>query len=584
MSIHKRKMAVGFVVAAAAAALMLPLLTVGASVASGAPRHATQSAPLSFPRNETVYTSGVAYSAPTNWNPMNTGNYATGTQGLLYETLFLYNPINNTYMPWLAKSGTWTNASTYTIVLRNGITWSNGQPFTSADVAYTIMLAKTNPAVPYSNLGPYISGVSTPDSQTAVVHFSSPAYTQFQNFLWHNPIINKTVWSGLSAADQVTGANASPIGTGPMTLDAANDQEVAYTVNPNWWATKDLGLSFKFKYLVDIVNGSNNVELGQLLEGNIDISNNFLPGISSLISSPASTGQLNATGGYGILTYYPKAPFMLSANTVWLEPNLTKAPMNNLNFRKAVAYAINPAQIADVIYDNIVDPANPIGLLPNLDPFISKSVLSQYGFSYNPATAKKYLKLSGYKGQDVTIQDPVGWTDWNSATDVIVQDLAAVGIKATAYFPEDAARNVNLTDGTYDFALDNNAGPSSNPWSYFDRVFQLPILAKQTAQLNWERDDNPAAWALVEKLGTLLPTNTAGADAIYAQLEQIFLQTLPEIPLWYNGAWAQYNTQYWKDYPVSTNPKDQYTPVMWGGWLGNMTTVLALAQIEPVTS
>ena len=580
MLIHKRKMAVGFVVAVAAASLMLPLLSVGAS---GAPRHASDTV-LSFPRNETVYSSGVAYSAPTAWNPMNLGNIATGTEGLLYETLFLYNPITNGYIPWLAKSGTWTNASTYTIVLRNGIKWSNGQALTSADVAYTVMLAKTNPAVPYSNLGSFIASVSTPDSQTVVVHFSSAAYTQWQNFLWHNPIVNKVIWSGMSAADQVTGANATPIGTGPMLLDAANDQEVAYTVNPNWWGIKDLGLSFKFKYLVDIVNGSNNVELGQLLEGNIDISNNFLPGIASLVSSPAATGQLNATGGYGILTYYPKAPFMLSANTVWLEPNMTMAPMNNLNFRKAVAYAINPAQIASVIYDNLVDPANPTGLLPNLNPFISKSVLKQYGFSYNPKLAKQFLKASTYKGQNITIQDPVGWTDWNSATDVIVQNLAAVGIKATAFFPEYAARTANLTDGTYDFALDNNAGPSSNPWSYFDRVFQLPILKKQTAQLNWERDNNPAAWKLVQQLGAIPSTNVAASNAIYAQLEQIELQTLPEIPLWYNGAWAQYNTTYWKDYPVSTNAKDQYTPVMWTGWLGNMTTVLALAQLKPVKS
>ena len=65
---------------------------------------------------------------------------------------------------------------------------------------------------------------------------------------------------------------------------------------------------------------------------------------------------------------------MLSANTVWLEPNTTKFPMSNLNFRKALAYAINPNQIASVIYDNIVDAANPVGLLPNLDPFIPASV------------------------------------------------------------------------------------------------------------------------------------------------------------------------------------------------------------------
>ncbi|MGP8152267.1 MAG: ABC transporter substrate-binding protein, partial [Acidimicrobiales bacterium] len=362
-----------------------------------------------------------------------------------------------------------------------------------------------------------------------------------------------------------------------------NDQEVVYTDNPNWWATKDLGLKFHFKYYVDIVNAANPVELGQLLEGNIDWSNNFLAGISSLVSSPASTGTLNGTGGDGLLTYYPTAPYMMSANTVWLEPNTTKFPMSNVNFRKALAYAINPAQIASVIYDNIVDPANPVGLLPNLDPFIPASVKS-LEFSYNPAKAKAFLAASGYKGTPVTIQDPDGWTDWNSATDLIVNELKAVGIDAVAYFPQDAARNANLTDGTYDLALDNNASLDSNPWSYFNRVFALPILGKQSAQLNWERFNDPAAWALVQKIGTIVPTDTAAIQAVYTQLETIFLKNLPEIPLWYNGAWAQFNTTYWHDYPTSTSPNDQYTPVVWGGWLGNMTTVLALAQLEPVVA
>jgi len=578
MSIQKRKLAVGLVTAVAAFSLMLPLLGAGAS---GASTHAVKAPSItSLPRAETLYTSGAAYSAPTNWNPMNEGNFATGTQGLLYETLFLYNPVTNTYIPWLAKSGTWTTPSTYTIVLRNGVTWSNGKPLTCTDVAYTIMLAKTNAAVPYSNLGAGLGGVSCTNAQTAVVTFSSPEYTQWQNFLWHNPIINQAVWSKLTPANQVTGANAHPVGSGPMLFFAANDQEVVYTDNPNWWATKDLGLKFHFKYLVDIVNAANPVELGQLLEGNLDWSNNFLAGIGSLVSSPASTGVLNGTGGDGLLTYYPTAPYMMSANTVWLEPNTTKFPMSNLNFRKALAYAINPAQIASVIYDNIVDPANPVGLLPNLDPFIPASV-KPLEFSYNPAKAKAFLAASGYKGTAVTIQDPDGWTDWNSATDLIVQELKAIGINAVAYFPQDAARNTNLTDGTYDLALDNNATVAATPWSYFDRVFQLPILKQQTAQLNWERYSDPAAWALVQKIGTVVPTDTTAIQALYTQLETIFLQNLPEIPLWYNGAWAQFNTTYWHDYPTSTTPNDQYTPVVWGGWLGNMTTVLALAQIEP---
>ena len=91
MSIQKRKLAVGLVTAVAAFSLMLPLLGAGAS---GASTHAVKAPSItSLPRNESLITSGAAYIAPVNWNPWNTGNYSTGTQGLLYETLFLYNPV-----------------------------------------------------------------------------------------------------------------------------------------------------------------------------------------------------------------------------------------------------------------------------------------------------------------------------------------------------------------------------------------------------------------------------------------------------------------------------------------------------------
>ena len=215
-------------IAAAAVGIIVPLLTTGLTTTS-----ATASPPsiTSLPRNETVYTSGTAYSAPTNWNPLDTGNYATGTEGLLYETLFNYNPVTNKYVPWLAQSGSWNAAGTaYTINLRPGLQWSDGTPLTSADVAYTINLAK-NPVVPYSNLGTYIGSVTTPNATTVVVNFSSKAYTEWQDFLWQDPIVQEAQFSTFPAAQITTDANTSPIGSGPMTLLAANSQEVAYQVN-----------------------------------------------------------------------------------------------------------------------------------------------------------------------------------------------------------------------------------------------------------------------------------------------------------------------------------------------------------------
>jgi peptide/nickel transport system substrate-binding protein len=527
----------------------------------------------SFPRSDTLYTSGTAYAPPSNWNPFNVGNMATGTQGLVYEPLFLYDPIHNKYDPWLATSGTWSG-DTFTITVRSGVKWSNGTPLTGADVAYSINLARTNKSDPFSSNVATVTGATASGNTVTVKFTSSPAYTAWQDYLWKAPVVPQAVWSKLSPADQITGANKNPVGTGPMLLDTYNPTEVAYRDNPNWWAIKQLGLSFKFKYLVDVVNGSNNVELSALTAGQVDWSNNFLPGINELVSG------LNGNAGYGFKTYYPNSPYMLSANTVWLEPNTTKAPMNNVNFRKALAYAINPAQIVSAVYGGITKPAGPTGLLPNLSSYINPSVVSKYGFSYNPTLAKQYLAKSGYSGQAITLEVPDGYTDWMAGTQVISQEAAAVGIKITPIFPQSPARLADLTSGNYDLALDNNASLDSSPWSYFQRVYNLPIEKQQTPQLNWERYSSPSAWALVQQASATPVTDTTKLDSIYSQLETDFLQQLPEIPVWYNGAWFQGNTKYWTSYPSSSTSGDQNTPVMWYGYLGAMTTVYALANLK----
>jgi peptide/nickel transport system substrate-binding protein len=567
--------------AAGAVAAALTLATASACTSSssstakpGAAAAASSAGTLSgFPRAGTLYTSGTAYSPPSNWNPFNLGNYATGTQGLVYEPLFLYDPVHNKYDPWLATSGTWSG-DTYTIDVRSGVKWSDGTPLTGADVAYSISLAMTNKSDPFNVNVATVKSVSASGNTVTVTFGSSPGYSAWQDYLWKAPVVPEHIWSKLSPTQQITGANTKPVGTGPMLLDTYNATEVAYQDNPGWWAVSQLSLSFKFKYLVDVVNGSNNIELSALTAGQVDWSNNFLPGINELVSG------LNGNAGYGFKTYFPSSPYMLSANTVWLEPNTTKAPMNNVNFRKALAYAINPQQIVSVVYGGITKPAGPTGLLPNLSSYLNQSVVSKYGFSYNPALAKQYLAKSGYRGQTITLEVPDGYTDWMAGIQLISQELAAVGIKCTPIFPQDAARNSDLTSGSYDMALDNNASLDSTPWSYFQRVYELPIQAQQTAQDNWERFSSPAAWSLVQEAGTTPVTDTAKLNSIYSQLETDFLQQLPEIPVWYNGAWFQGNTKYWTNY-AANGTSDENTPVMWEGYLGAMTTVYALAALTP---
>jgi peptide/nickel transport system substrate-binding protein len=531
---------------------------------------------LTFPRNETLYTSGTAYGPPVNWNPLDTGAYATGTQGLIYEPLYLYDPVKGGYNPWLAtgaEASGWQGTK-YVINVRSGVTWSDGQPMTGADVAYSINLARTNAADPYSANVATVANATASGNTVTVTFKGTPGYTEFTDYLWKAPVLPQHIWSKIPASQIATNANTHPVGTGPMTLDTANTQEVAYQTKPGWWGASALGLSFKFKYLVDVVNGSNSQELGQLNSGNIDWSNNYLPGINMLASAQGGNG------GYTLKFYYPKTPYMLSGNTVWLEPNTTKAPMNNVNFRKALAAALNPQAIAQSVYGGIAAPSTPTGLLPTLSPFIDQSVVKQNATTYNPSVAKSLLAKSGYNGQTLKLEAPQGWSDWNTAQAVIQQELQQAGIKIQVVEPSANQRTADLTNGNYDLALDNNAGLDSSPWSYFQRVYQLPINKEQSAQQNWERFSSPADWNLVQKAAAVAPSDTAQLNSIYSSLEKDFLQQQPEIPLWYNGIWFQGNTQYWSNFPSSTG-SDQNIPAMWNGYIGAMTTVPALAQLSP---
>ena len=91
-----------------------PAPTESGGGAAAAPTAAPTMAPempteVIFDRSETLYTGGKQWGPVSNWNPLMTGNYAMGTLGLVYETLFLYDPLTDKFMPWLATSGRTVN-------------------------------------------------------------------------------------------------------------------------------------------------------------------------------------------------------------------------------------------------------------------------------------------------------------------------------------------------------------------------------------------------------------------------------------------------------------------------------------------
>src|SRR5437660_6748141 len=79
---------------------------------------------------------------PRNFNPYNP-SVISGTQGMIYETLLAYNRLDGSVKPWLAESYSMApDAKSITFHLRQNVLWSDGQPFTSDDVVFTVNLLR----------------------------------------------------------------------------------------------------------------------------------------------------------------------------------------------------------------------------------------------------------------------------------------------------------------------------------------------------------------------------------------------------------------------------------------------------------
>ena len=219
---------------------------------------------------------------------------------------------------------------------------------------------------------------------------------------------------------------------------------------------------------------------------------------------------------------------------------------------------------------------------------------SKNGFSYNPARAKAILAAAGYKDVnndgyvenkdgskiDLQIIVPNGWSDWMTSIQVIAQSAKAVGIKLTPGFPEYGTLVDDRGHAKYDLLLGNDRQYSNTPWTYYQYIFQLPILENQV-NTNYERYSNATAWNLTRQLDKTPSTNPVAYKATMSKLQKIFLQDLPAIPLWYNGMWSMVNTQYWTGWPSATS--NQYTPSSWRNYW-QMTSIDMLSHLKSASA
>ena len=535
-----------------------------------------------YPREETLYTTGTAWEPPTNWNPLMPHAYAVGTMGLAYEPLFLYDPDANEYEHWLAESDDWPEENVHVINLREGVEWTDGEPFVADDVVTTLELGQFD-SVPYSNLWNFIDDVEATDEHTVTVTFSENRPQEWMNWLYGHGIVPDHLWADLDETEVTDDPNSDPVVTGPYVYESHDDDRMVWERNDDWWGTEHLDLEMQPRYIVDIVNASNEVTMGMLHQHEVDLSNNFLPGIDQVIN-----------GDFNISSYYEGPPYMESANTAWLVPNHEQEPLDDPDFRQALAHAIDIDQIIEGPYADLVEPADPTGLLTAWDDYIDHELVAEEGFSYDPDEAVAILEEAGYLDEDgdgyvetpdgdeisLTLEVPSGWTDWMESSRVIAENAQEVGINIEAQFPDEQLLTEQRNSGEFDLVINNERQLSNTPWTYYDYLFQLPIQDEQTT-VNFHRYENEEVWGLVEQLAAVPAEDTEGIAEVTSQIQEIQLEELPAIPLWYNGLWSQVSNENWTGWPAEDTDTESKYATMWDGWF-ELGAIYTLTEIQPV--
>jgi peptide/nickel transport system substrate-binding protein len=564
--------------ALAAAMAVLMVATVG-SGGAGASFKAKQ-----YPRAETLISSGSQWGNIAGMNPY-VGNNAAGMIGLVNETLLRFDPLTGKYINWLARSAKWTGPKQYTVVLRPNIHWSDGKLLTGGDIAFNVNLTRFATSR-WNNLYQNLKPIVVKGNNVLVFNFKgTPNYVQWQNMMWNMPMISPVQGKTIKTEAQLTTYNPHiPIGTGPYKLDVHGfdvTTRVVWEKRAHWWASaQGVAKSPAPRYIIDLVNTSNTNSLAAVLAGVEDLNNNYLPGVNKLVDQ----GKVH--------TYFPKAPYMLSANTAWLEPNTSVKPLADPVFRRALAMSIDINKIVRDDYQNLVLKASPSGLLPTWSNYVSKAAVKAYGFNHNAAAAKTLLQKAGYKFDgsgmvenkdgskiDLDISVPQGWSDWEAARDMIIASAKDAGIRIHAKVKDYNSWQSDRNTGQFDLVVDNAYQISDNPWTYWNGIFHLPVITTGTGQTfaNYERYENTTAWNLAQQLDRTPPSNTKAIAALNTKLQTTLMKDLPLIPLWYNGIWAQMTSKYWTNWPSSTGVHS--LPVMWNGYL-QMTGIDTILNVK----
>lgn len=536
---------------------------------------------------------------PDMWNPFVPGARTDqGYHQALIEPLFMLNFESGEIEPWLALSMTSNETlDEWTLSLRPGVKWSDGMPFTAADVVFTVeMLLENAPSLMFSAaLQQWLDRVEQVDDLTVRFYLKQPN-PRFQLDYWAIKIYNsvyvvpKHIWQD---KDPLTFKNHDPargwpVFTGPYRLKHFTETEFVYTRDDNWWGAEAGWKPLpEPETLVWVWYGPEETRAAATADDELD----------SLCD--ISLGAFQALGYRkpNVFAWFDHPPY------AWVDPcartlefNHTRPPWDDKEMRWAVNYALDRDMIVAVAYEGTTIPARHFfPAYPSLNRLVdlleAEGLYETYPLmKHDPERTRSILEAKGYRRNrrgyyekngetlSLVITTHEAYIEKQRIAQVLVEQLQAVGINATHRNEAGGTWTDNFQFGNFEAQMGwMSCGSVNEPWSSMDTYsahWMVPV--GERSQFNCWRWDNEAYTALVDELGRL-PLDDPRIDDLFVEAMKLWLEELPIIPVTQAKKLLPFNPTFWTGWPTAEN--NYQHPCIW--WQSTHKIIHNLRRAEP---
>jgi peptide/nickel transport system substrate-binding protein len=492
-----------------------------------------------------------------NFNPYVQGLPSSSfVRGGMYEPLVITTPAGGgREYRWLAQSYSWSNGGrTITLNIRRNVRWSDGKPLTAADVVYSLTAGRQDKTMDILGMfreGSNIASVRQKGSHRVVIRLKSKD-SQFVSVNLNGIfVVPKHVFS--KVRDINTFTNRNPVGSGPFVrVSRFNAQDYVLERNPRYWKPGRP----KIKCLEYIQATSNDAALLQIVSGKADWTHNFVPNVEKayIAKNPR----------------YYHAFYDVTAYPISLMFDTAKYPYSLIPFRKAVSMAIDRKKVSKLGEYGYAPPTDAIGLSQLFPSWVTDAKIKADAkrlAAYNQSAARRMLTQNGFRYDGDRLIDPrgdrvsftihviSGWSDWVASLQIITKNLQDIGIDARVKLePDWGSWFPNATSTKFVTLLWQIAATGSPYGFFFNNMHEntyLPSGQDAVNTGNFAHFKDTRATRLLDQWKATLAVK--GQKRVATQLQRMWLEKLPIIPLFIGPQWSTYSTKYFHCFPTPTN-------------------------------